>query len=240
MALYVLADLHLSTRVDKPMDIFGGAWRGYMDKLRAGLSVLRDGDTLVVPGDLSWGISLDEALDDFKFLASYPGRKLLIKGNHDLWWDTRAKMERFLAANGVEGIDFVHNNCFFCDAPAGRPEGRIALCGTRGWFYEEDHGTAHDDKMRAREVCRLKASLNAAKTAGAERIYCFVHYPPIYGNYVCDGIVQAMEESGVMRCYYGHLHGESCRAAFNGVKNGVNYRLVSCDSVGFQPILIEG
>ena len=235
MALYVLADLHLSSAVDKPMDVFGGAWRGYMDKLRAGLSVLRDADTLVVPGDLSWGISLDEALEDFRFLASYPGRKLLVKGNHDLWWDTRAKMERFLAANGIEGIDFLHNNCFLYDAPSGP----IALCGTRGWFYEEDHGTAHDDKMRAREVCRLKASLNAAKTAGAARIYCFMHYPPVYGSYVCDGIVQALEESGVERCWYGHLHGESCRAAFNGVKNGVKYQLVSCDSVGFQPILIE-
>ena len=235
MALYVLADLHLSTRVDKPMDVFGGAWRGYMDKLRRGLSVLRDGDTLVMPGDLSWGISLSEALDDFRFLASFPGRKLLVKGNHDLWWDTRAKMERFLAENGVEGIDFLHNNCFFYDAP----DGRIALCGTRGWFYEEDHGTAHDDKMRAREVCRLKASLNAAINAEPDRIYCFVHYPPIYGAYVCDGIVQAMEEGGVQRCYYGHLHGESCKSAFCGVKNGVNYRLVSCDSVSFQPILIE-
>ena len=102
MALYVLADLHLSFAADKPMDVFGGAWRGYVDKLREGLSVLREGDTLVVPGDLSWGISLAEALEDFRFLASYPGRKLLVKGNHDLWWDTRAKMERFLAENGTD------------------------------------------------------------------------------------------------------------------------------------------
>ena len=235
MALYVLADLHLSCGVDKPMDIFGGAWRGYMDKLRAGLSVLQDGDTLVMPGDFSWGISLSEALEDFRFLAAFPGRKLLVKGNHDLWWDTRAKMERFLTASGVGGIEFLHNNCFFYDAP----DGPVALCGTRGWFYEEDHGTDHDDKMRAREVCRLKASLNAAKTAAHVRIYCFVHYPPVYGSYVCDGIVQALEEGGVHTCFYGHLHGESCKSAFCGVKNGVNYRLVSCDSVGFQPILIE-
>ncbi len=235
MALYTLADLHLSTRVNKPMDVFGGAWRGYMDKLRRGLGVLREGDTLVMPGDLSWGISLEEALDDFRFLQSYPGRKILVKGNHDLWWDTRSKMERFFAANGIEGIDFLHNNCFFYEAP----DGVRALCGTRGWFYEEDHGTAHDDKMRAREVCRLRASLKAAKDAGAERIYCFVHYPPLYGSYVCEGITAAMEEYGVERCYYGHLHGESCKSAFCGVKNGVNYRLVSADSVGFQPILIE-
>ena len=195
MALYVLADLHLSCGVDRPMDIFGGAWRGYMDKLRAGLEALRPEDTLVVPGDFSWGISLAEALPDFRFLASYPGRKLLVKGNHDLWWDTRAKMERFLAENGITGIEFLHNNCFFYDAP----EGQIALCGTRGWFYEEDHGTAHDDKMRAREVCRLTASLNAAINAQASRIYCFVHYPPIYGTYVCDGIVQALEAGGAER-----------------------------------------
>ncbi|MCI6907554.1 MAG: metallophosphoesterase [Clostridiaceae bacterium] len=235
MALYALADLHLSTRVNKPMDVFGGAWRGYMDKLRRNLTVLKPGDTLVVPGDLSWGISLEEALDDFRFLASYPGRKLLVKGNHDLWWDTRAKMERFLAANGVEGIEFLHNNCFFYDAP----DTKVALCGTRGWFYEEDHGTAHDDKMRAREVIRLRASLNAAKNAGAGRIYCFMHYPPVYGPYVCEGIAAALEEYGTDTCFYGHLHGESCKSAFRSVKNGVNYRLVSCDSVDFQPILIE-
>jgi len=235
MALYTLADLHLSTSVDKPMDKFGGAWRGYMEKLRDGLSVLREEDTLVIPGDLSWGLSLQEALSDFRWIAEYPGKKLLVKGNHDLWWETRAKMERFMAENHVEGIDFIHNNFFVYEGV----QGPVALCGTRGWFFEEDHGTEHDDKMRSREVLRLKASLNAAKSAGYERILCFMHYPPIYAGYICQPMLDALEEGGVEACYYGHLHGESHRYAFQGDKNGIKYTLVSSDSVSFQPILIE-
>ncbi|MGI6337249.1 MAG: metallophosphoesterase [Eubacteriales bacterium] len=235
MALYALADLHLSTLANKPMDIFGGAWAGYMEKLACGLSVLREGDTLVIPGDFSWGMSLGEALGDFRWLAAYPGRKLLVKGNHDLWWDTVAKMTRFLDENGIADIGFLHNRCFTYDTASGP----VALCGTRGWFYEEENGSAHDEKIRNREVLRLRASLDAAKNEGLTRIYCFMHYPPLYGSYRCEPILEALEEYGVEQCFYGHLHGESCKAAWQGVKNGVNYRLVSGDSVNFQPILIE-
>ena len=144
-------------------------------------------------------------------------------------------MERFLTQSGVGGIEFLHNNCFTYDAP----DGPVALCGTRGWFYEEDHGTDHDDKMRAREVCRLKASLNAAKTAAHVRIYCFVHYPPVYGSYVCDGIVQAMEEGGVHTCFYGHLHGPSTSLAFNGDREGTHFQLISADYLHFCPFFVE-
>jgi len=230
MALYVLADLHLSCAVNKPMDIFGGAWDGYMDKLRDGLKVLTDDDVLVIPGDVSWGINLKEAEADFRFLESYPGRKLIVKGNHDLWWDTKSKMMRFLTEKNISSIDFIHNCAF--------TYGDTAICGTRGWFYEEEHGGAHDEKMKNREVLRLENSLAKAKETGCSRIYCFMHYPPVFGKYICEEMCEKLSEYGVDTCFYGHLHGQSHRNAFEGVKNGVNYRLVSGDYVNFQPILI--
>lgn len=231
--VYTLGDLHLSTAVAKPMDIFGGAWRGYTEKLRENLgNTLKDGDTLIVAGDLSWGISLQEAKEDFRFLMQFPGEKLLVKGNHDLWWETVSKMERFFAAEGITGISFLHNNCRVEEVGGIR----TGLCGTRGWFFEEEHGGAHDEKMRAREAARLRFSLQAAKDAGAERLFCFIHYPPIYGTYRCAAVTDVMEEYGVERCYYGHLHGEACKNAFEGVNHGIKYRLVSGDSVNFQPI----
>jgi len=236
MALYTLGDLHLSTGVSKPMDVFGGAWKGYMEKLEAGMQILTPDDTLVIPGDFSWGLSLAETLPDFRWLERWPGNKILVKGNHDLWWDTRSKMEKFFAANEIRTIDFLHNNFFPYESASGE---KIALCGTRGWFFEVDHGTEHDTKMRLREVLRLKASLNAAKSAGYEKIYCFMHYPPVFGSYVCENIVDTLSEYGVERCYYGHLHGISHKFAVTGVKNGINYVLAASDSVEFQPIFVE-
>ncbi len=230
MALYTLADLHLSLGSDKPMDVFGGAWDGYVDKLRQNLAVLRPEDTLVIPGDLSWGLDLEEALPDLQFLDALPGKKLLVKGNHDLWWGTVGRMRRFFAEHGIESIDFLHNNCHFY--------GDTALCGTRGWFFEEDTGSAHDEKIMNREIGRLRTSLDAAKTAGAERIYCFMHYPPIFGKYECPRIVEMLAEYGVACCFYGHLHGASHRRAFEGLYGGVEYRLVSADYLDFAPLAV--
>ena len=154
MALYAIGDTHLSLSSDKPMDVFGGGWTGYVEKLREGLSVLEPGDTVVLCGDLSWGMSLEQAREDFAFLDSLPGgRKILLKGNHDYWWTTAAKMERFFAENGFTTLEILHNNC--------RMYGEVALCGTRGWFYEEDRA-GHGAKIFNRELIRLEASLKAA------------------------------------------------------------------------------
>jgi len=230
MALYAIGDLHLSLGVDKPMDIFGGAWDGYEQKLRQNLTqTLQEGDTLVIAGDMSWGINLREALQDFRFLAQLPCQVLLVKGNHDLWWETASKMNRFLEENELKNIAFLHNNCHMM--------GKTALCGTRGWF--DDGTTPHSAKMVNREVQRLKLSLEAAAAAGAERIICFIHYPPKTRTAVCEPILELLEQYPVEACYYGHLHGPSIRQAFENVHNGVKYRLISADSVNFQPILIE-
>ena len=225
MALYAIGDTHLSLRSDKPMDVFGGGWEGYVDKLREGFAPVEDSDTVVLCGDLSWGMSLEEAKQDFAFLDALPGaRKLLLKGNHDYWWTTASKMKAFFEENGFSTLDILHNNCHFY--------GETALCGTRGWFYEEDRGE-HCAKVFHRELIRLEASL---KAAGDGEKLCFLHYPPLYQGYCCQEIVDLLERYHVSLCCYGHLHGGSHRLAVTGQRGHVDYRLVAADYVGFVPV----
>ena len=226
MALYAIGDTHLSLSVDKPMDIFGGSWSGYVEKLREGFEEVSAEDTVVLCGDLSWGMSLAQAREDFAFLDALPGHKLLMKGNHDYWWTTAAKMNQFFAENGFTSFELLHNNCHLY--------GEIALCGTRGWFYEEDRG-GHSAKVFNRELIRLEASL---KAGGEREKYCFLHYPPLYQGYRCQEIIDLMERYGVTRCYYGHLHGGSHRLAVSGVQGKVEYHLVAADYLGFRPLKI--
>lgn len=224
MALYTIGDTHLSLSSAKPMDVFGGAWTGYVEKLREGFSVLQPEDTIVICGDISWGMSLEEARADFAFLDALPGgRKILLKGNHDYWWNTANKMNRFFEENGFSTLSILHNNCHFY--------GDVALCGTRGWFYEE----TGSQKVFNRELMRLEASL---KAAGEKEKLCFLHYPPRYQGYTCREIMELLERYHVRTCYYGHLHGGSHRLAIEGEKNGVEYRLVAADYVRFQPVRI--
>ena len=230
MALYVIGDTHFSEGCEKPMDVFGGRWIGYRDKLIQGLSVLQEEDTLVLCGDFSWGMSLQEALPDFRLLDSFPGRKLLLKGNHDYWWETVAKMKRFFAEYHINSIDFLHNNCFTYN--------EVVLCGTRGWFFDKNDQTTTEDKIFKREVMRLEASLKCGKQAGGEKLLCFLHYPPVCGGVEVPQMTELLQRYNVDTCYYGHLHGEAIRGAFNGVKNGVSYRLVSADALSFRPVRI--
>ena len=223
MALYAIGDLHLSLTADKPMEVFGPAWENYTERIGDALSRLTAGDVLVLAGDTSWGIDLNEAEADFRFLDQFPCKKYLVKGNHDYWWTTAAKMERFFAENGFSTLEILHNNC--------RLYGGVALCGTRGWFYEEDR-EGHGAKIFNRELIRLEASL---KAAGEREKYCFLHYPPLYQGYRCQEIIDLLERYQVSRCFYGHLHGGSHRLAISGRQGGVEYDLVSADYLGFQP-----
>ena len=220
MALYALGDTHLSLGTDKPMDVFGGGWTGYVDKLREGFAQVAPEDTVVVCGDISWGMSLEQARADFAFLNALPGRKILLKGNHDYWWNTAAKMHAFFAENGFTTLHLLHNNC--------QLYGEIALCGTRGWFYEE----TGDQKVFNRELIRLEASL---KAAGEREKLCFLHYPPLYQGYRCQEIIDLMERYGVKLCCYGHLHGGSHRLAVVGKQGEIVYQLVAADYLGFRP-----
>ena len=232
MALYTIADLHLSCAVEKPMDIFGGNWQGYTEKIQKNFeTLLKPEDTVVLGGDISWGINLQEAQLDFAFLDRLPGRKIILKGNHDLWWNTMNKMQKFLEENHFTTIHFLHNNCYFY--------GKTAICGTRGWFYEEEFKEQNDEKIFKRELLRLEASFKAAKAQGSEEIYCFLHYPPVYANFRCREILDLMQQYGVSKCIYGHLHGKSHRYAFTGEEDGIQYMLVSGDYINFVPILLK-
>ena len=179
---------------------------------------------IVLCGDLSWGMSLEESLEDFRFIDALPGKKYLMKGNHDYWWNTASKMEKFFAQYELTTLEILHNNCKFY--------GDIALCGTRGWFYELDNQGTHNEKVLLREVGRLETSL---KAAGEREKLCFLHYPPIYQGYTCPEILRLLRDYGVRECYYGHLHGASHRRSIEGEHNGTRFSLVSADYLGFIP-----
>lgn len=227
MALYAIGDLHLCLGAPKPMDLFGGNWVGYMDKLKAGLSVIGPEDTTVLLGDLSWALDLREARADFAWIDAIPGRKIILKGNHDYWWTTAAKFYRFCDENGFSQQYILNNNHY--------EYGGVAICGTRGWFFEEERSGEHDEKVFRRELIRLEASL---KSAGELPKLVFLHYPPRYKGYECREILDLLEKYGVRRCFYGHLHGASHKLAMEGIWDGVEYRLTSADKLDFKPFLV--
>ncbi len=225
MALYAIGDLHLSIGSDKPMDVFGEKWENHTDKLRRGFSALHDDDVCVLCGDISWGMGIEETREDFLFIDSLPGKKIILKGNHDYWWSTASRAKRFFADNGITTIDILNNNSF--------PYGEYALCGTRGWFFEEEKDGEHDRKIMRREVMRLEASL---RSAGDRKKLVFLHYPPLYMNYHCDEILELLKQYEVRLCCAGHIHGKGCAFAFNGWRDGTEFRLVSADFVNFTPV----
>lgn len=227
MALHVIGDLHLSLGADKPMDVFGGPWVGYMEKLCEGISKITADDTTVLLGDLSWALSLDGAVEDFSWINKIPGRKIIVKGNHDYWWSTVAKFNSFCQTNDFSNLYILNNNFYEYDG--------WAICGTRGWFFEEERSGEHDEKVFKRELLRLEASLSAA---GDMPKLVFLHYPPIYKGYCCDEILKLLSDYGVRRCFYGHLHGASHGLAIEGLHNGIDFKLVSADRLNFVPFTV--
>ncbi len=228
MALYAIGDTHLSLSSAKPMDVFGGRWENYMEKLKEGLSVLTEEDVCVICGDISWAMSLEEAELDFKFLDSFPGRKIILKGNHDYWWNTANKINNFFSEKGITSISILHNNF--------HTYGDVAICGTRGWFYEEEtHGGEHDRKIMNRELLRLEASL---KAAGEQEKLVFLHYPPIFNTYVCNELIEILERYDVKLCCSGHIHGLGHRFVYQGKRGNVEYKMVSADFIDFKPVKI--
>jgi len=225
MALYAIGDLHLSCGTDKPMDIFGGGWSNYMDKIKSGFSVLEPDDVCVLCGDTSWGMSFEESLPDFEFLSELPGKKIILKGNHDYWWSTAAKMKAFLLINGIENVEILHNNCFFYKG--------TAICGTRGWVNEEDVDAQQNKKIMTREAGRLRASLLAA--GDADEKFCFFHYPPRFRSLICHEIIAVMNEFNISKCWYGHLHSQGHKYAAIGEFDGITYGLIAADFLDFTP-----
>lgn len=229
MSLFAIADTHLSFGVDKPMDIFQG-WQDFERRLSENWSaVVRSEDTVVIAGDISWGMTADEALPDFRFLHELPGRKIILKGNHDYWWATKKKADELFSANGLTTLNVLFNNAYEC--------GDVAVCGTRGWFAESCK--QEDRKVLLREVGRLKMSIDAAKAFGKEPVV-FLHYPPVNADGTwCPEIFEVLQKEGIRRVYYGHLHGPSCRSAVLGERDGIQLSLISCDFLNFLPKLIK-
>lgn len=227
MSLYAIGDLHLSLNSNKSMDVFGGAWENYISKIQDGFSDIRSDDVTVLCGDLTWSSTLKDSVEDFAFIERLPGRKIIVKGNHDYWWTTVTAAKKFFQQNGIKTIDILHNNCY--------TYGDIAICGTRGWLYAESEDSEQDRKILAREAARLETSL---KAAGAREKLCFIHYPPRYNGYVCEHIVQVLEAYGVKQCYYGHIHSHGHKWAVQGKVGSVEYKMISADYLKFKPLKV--
>lgn len=229
MAVFAIADLHLSLGTDKPMDIFKG-WQDYQERLEKNWrALISDDDTIVIAGDISWAMKLDECYEDFSFLDSLPGTKILLKGNHDYWWATKKKVEEYLDANGFDSIKILFNNSYEVEG--------ITICGSRGWYYDAD--TDADIKVINREVGRLKLSLDCAKNSKDKPIV-FLHYPPVYADIECEEIMETLISYGIKECYYGHLHGaHTHKNAVTGLYKDINMHLISCDYTEFMPVLVR-
>lgn len=228
MALFAIADLHLSLSSNKPMNVFDG-WHNYVERLCDNwqANVSKD-DTVVIPGDISWGMSLEEAADDFKFIDRLNGRKIILKGNHDYWWSTKAKADNFFAEQGITSIQILHNNCYEYDG--------IGICGTRGWI--NDGSEPADAKVIKREAMRLDRSISLACESGLKPV-AFLHYPPVFGNETNYDILDVLLKYEITDCFYGHLHSYACKKALNGRCYGINFRLISSDYLQFSPLNIS-
>ena len=230
MSIYVIGDLHLSFNTQKPMDIFGENWTGHEEKIkRDWLQKVKDEDLVVLPGDFSWETYLENTKKDFEYLNSLPGKKILLKGNHDYWWTTITSMRKFLKENNFENIDFLYNNSY-------EFENKI-LCGTRGWSITDEET---NEKLINRELIRLELSLQDGvnKYGTDKEIIVFMHYPPITKAKIITGqeakFVEMMRKYKVKRCFYGHLHGTSIADAVEGNIEGIELKLVSADGLDFE------
>lgn len=227
MKIFAIGDLHLSfcDKVEKPMDIFGGRWINHAEKLcKNWVETVGPEDAIIVCGDISWGLRLDEAEADFKWIDALPGKKILFKGNHDLWWQSAGKLNKLY---GTESMTFVQNKAFLIEDG----QRKIAVCGSRGWKCPGEEGfDENDKKIYERELLRLRMSLEEGKSAGADKIIGVLHFPPTNDKMQASGFTELMTEYGVDTCIYGHLHGKDAFGkGIEGIFNGVKYQLVSLD-----------
>ena len=241
MSVFAISDLHLSTldTTNKSMEVFGRRWTGYIEKLKSNWeSLVSDEDTVIIPGDISWALTLDEARSDLLFLDSLPGKKILGKGNHDFWWCTMKKHGEFFAKNEIKTISFLFNNAYETE--------NFIIAGTRGWYYDEDAQNAPDntdfEKLTNRETQRLKISLEAAKKLKdeAERdkeIIVFMHFPPLWNGKESETIINLLIEYGIKRVYYGHIHGNYTTPPKFEYK-GMEMSIISADYLNFVPKII--
>lgn len=225
MHIYAIGDLHLSGEPPtKPMEIFGEHWLGHKEKIKQHwLETVTENDTVIICGDISWAMNLEGAAQDLDWLAQLPGRKLLLRGNHDYWWTSLAKMQKRFG----EHFEFLQNGCIML--------GDIAVCGTRGWILPSaENFTPEDEKIYKREAIRLELSLQAAVKEEPASIITAFHYPPLFAPTEQTAFTELLEKYNVQHCVYGHIHGENHVITFEGERDGINYKLVSCDTQDFR------
>lgn len=226
MSVYAISDFHLSFSVDKPMDIFKG-WANYTERLKNNIEAkVTENDTIVIPGDISWALKLKDTIEDFRFIHNLPGKKIIGKGNHDLWWESLTKMNRVMEENCFDSISFLYNNCYITDD--------IAIVGSRGWFFDD---TA-DKKIVLREAGRIETSIKQGIESGKELVL-FLHYPPLNKEAVCDEIMDIIKKYNIKNVFYGHVHSAGALKAFEGEYEGINFKCISCDIMNFEPLLIK-
>lgn len=238
MAVFAISDLHLDVKTNKKsMEVFGNRWKGYTEKLKKNwAAVVATQDTVILPGDISWALNTEAALEDLKWIDALPGKKIISKGNHDFWWSTVSKMKHFLEENSIHSIDFLNNNAFEVE--------QYIIAGSRGWFTDKSMQTTNGEvdycKMINREVIRLRLSLDAAKKLNMEtnkKILVFLHFPPLWGDFSCNEILDVLKEYKIDTCYFGHIHG--CYAQ-NGSfeQDGIHFRMISADYLDFLPLIV--
>ena len=235
MSIYVIADLHLSFSQDKPMDIFGKNWENHAEKIKQDwLAKVNDDDMVVLPGDFSWAMHVEDTDLDFKDLNELPGKKVLLKGNHDYWWTTVTSMKKFLEENKFNNIEFLYNNAI-------EYENKVFV-GSRGWAIQD---TENSKKMINRECQRLELSIKDAinNYDNTKEIIAFMHYPPLVKQQLLENnhleFYKVLKKYDIKRCYYGHLHGNSHKDAINGDIGGINFSLISADYLNFKLLKIN-
>ncbi|MBO5126222.1 MAG: metallophosphoesterase [Clostridia bacterium] len=238
MAVWTIADLHLAHTVNKPMNKFGRRWTGHTEKIESRWRALvENGDTVIVPGDISWGMTLDEARDDLAFIDRLPGKKLLSRGNHDYWWASFAKMHALCEAEGFTTLEFMQNSA--------HPVENLILAGSRGWYIEQRLQNTpmptDYEKIVARECLRLGMSLDEAdklKTANPDaETVVFLHFPPVFGDFICEPLVEVLKSRGIRDCYFGHIHGVY-NVPGNFEYEGIRMHLISADFLDFYPVKV--
>lgn len=226
MSIFGISDIHLSLSADKPMDIFKG-WDNYIQRLTANWNrIVTPNDTVVIPGDISWALKLEDAYEDLKFIDNLPGTKVILKGNHDLWWSTTNKMNNFLLEHKLDSIKFIFNSTITV--------GEYAVCGSRGWFFDDKQ---HSQKIILREAGRLDTSISKALETGLKPLV-FLHYPVVYKDQVCEELLDILNKHNIKDVWYGHIHGAG-KQPLNVSYNGIEFHLITCDSIDFSPILIR-
>lgn len=231
MRVFAISDLHLALAENKPMDVFGPGWENYMKRIQENWNrIINEDDLVLIPGDISWATYVQDSKPDFLYIESLPGKKIISKGNHDYWWTTHSKLNKFKESVSLNSITFLHNNAFFYND--------LAVAGVRGWKTpEEDEFTAEDERIYKRELERFKISLKLTEGFSGTKI-AMIHYPPFSSRGKPTAFVDIMKSFGINICVYGHLHGKSCNSAIEGMVDGIMYHLVSADYLKFEPLYI--